>query len=83
MVIGKVFENANIFLKLKGRMKIFPFQHHHISLTQLVKLKKLVTHAYKNFSFYKRLMDDADFTPHSFNTLEDLRKLPVRASNIR
>jgi phenylacetate-CoA ligase len=77
MVIGKVFENANIFLKLKERMKTFPFQSHHITLTQLAKLKKLVIHAYKNFSFYKRLMDDSDFNPHSLKTLEDLRKLPV------
>jgi phenylacetate-CoA ligase len=77
MVIGNVFENAIIFLKLKGLFKNFPFQPHPIKLTRLAKLKKLVIHAYKNFSFYKKLMDDVDFDPHSLKTLEDLRKLPV------
>jgi phenylacetate-CoA ligase len=77
MVIGKAFENTIIFFKLKGLLKDFPFQPRHITTIQLVKLKKLVVHAYKNFSFYKRLMDDADFDPHSLKTLEDLRKLPV------
>ena len=77
MVIGKVFENVIIFFKLKGLLKNFPFQPHPITITQLVKLKKLVIHAYKNFSFYKKLMDDADFDPHALKTLEDLRKLPV------
>jgi phenylacetate-CoA ligase len=74
---GKLFENLNIFLYLNRLLKNFPFDSKHIASIQLQKLQKLVVHAYRNFNFYKQLMDNAGFDPYSLNSIEDLEKLPI------
>jgi phenylacetate-CoA ligase len=42
-----------------------------------VALRRLVTRAYENVRFYRRLFDQAGVTPDDIRTAHDLRKLPV------
>ncbi len=43
---------------------------------QLNELKRIVRWAYINTQGYRRLIDDADISPDSIGSLEDIRKLP-------
>ncbi|PID67961.1 MAG: capsule biosynthesis protein CapK [Flavobacteriia bacterium] len=44
---------------------------------QLLKLKALVSHAYKHSPFYRKLLDENHIKPEQINALEDLKKMPV------
>ena len=43
---------------------------------QLERLKKTLSNAYENVDFYKKSFDDAGIDPDSFNSMDDLRKIP-------
>ncbi len=44
---------------------------------QLKRLQKLLQHAYENCPFYHQRMDEAGLCPAEFNSLDELRALPV------
>jgi phenylacetate-CoA ligase len=44
---------------------------------QLVKLKRLLEHAYANVPFYKQRFDEADVHPRDLQTLGDLERFPI------
>jgi phenylacetate-CoA ligase len=44
---------------------------------QLVELRKLLGHAWRNVPFYRRRMDAAGLTPERVRSVDDLRQLPV------
>jgi len=44
---------------------------------QTESCKNLITHAYENTRFYKKLMDEASFHPDNFNDLNDLKQIPI------
>jgi phenylacetate-CoA ligase len=43
---------------------------------QLIKLKKLLLHAYENVPFYRKRLDSAGLSPADFRELQDLVKIP-------
>ena len=40
-------------------------------------LKQLIPYVYENFPFYREKWDDHGFSPDDFETVEDIRKIPV------
>lgn len=44
---------------------------------QEIKLRKLITHAYKHVPFYRQKFDEAGIKPGDIRTIEDLQKLPM------
>lgn len=48
-----------------------------ISAWQFKRLKKLLTHAYRQTQFYRKRFDAAGFHPDDFRSLNDLQALPV------
>ena len=43
---------------------------------QNAAIKKLLQHAYGTTVFYRRIFDDADFNPESFQDVSDLQRIP-------
>lgn len=41
------------------------------------RLRQLVTHAYENVAYYRRLFDDAGITPNEIRGLADLDRIPI------
>lgn len=48
---------------------------------QLKKLKETVKHCYNNSAFYQRRFKEANITPDSIQTLDDLQKIPFTVKN--
>jgi phenylacetate-CoA ligase len=48
---------------------------------QLKKLKEVIKHCYSNSVFYRRRFKEANITPDSIQTLEDLQKIPFTVKN--
>jgi phenylacetate-CoA ligase len=44
---------------------------------QLMRLKSLITHAYENVSYYRKLFDSVGFAPRHLKRLSDLEAIPV------
>ena len=44
---------------------------------QNAKLRRLVRHAYRTVSYYRRLLDEAGILPDAIRTAEDLPKIPI------
>jgi phenylacetate-CoA ligase len=58
------------------------WQHPRGSRDQLIafqerRLRQLVTHAYDNVPYYRRLFDDAGIEPRDIRQLADLEKIPI------
>ncbi len=53
------------------------YEKSKLSEFQWIKAKKLLTHAYKNISYYKKLWDELNINPTKFSSLNDLEQLPV------
>ena len=43
---------------------------------QAEKLKQIVTHAFENFTYYRKKMNEVGVNPNDIQGLEDLNKLP-------
>lgn len=61
------------FIRLMGR---FPFREDSLQNFQLKKLKRLLIHAYENFSFYRERMDDCRLNPYKIGEIGELELLP-------
>lgn len=57
-----------------GRM---PKTREEIVALQQQQLRRLVTHAYKNVPYYRRLFDRQGIKPHDIRTVADLSAIPV------
>jgi len=44
---------------------------------QLVKLRKLLRHAYVNSNYYRKLFEEHDFDPENLQSVSDLTRLPI------
>jgi len=44
---------------------------------QVIKLKKILTHVYRNVPYYRRLFKERQLTPDDLNSIRDLEKLPI------
>jgi phenylacetate-CoA ligase len=44
---------------------------------QLERLKEIITHAFKNVPFYKKLFNNIGFKPQELQSIEDLDRLPI------
>jgi len=49
---------------------------------QLDQLKMLCYHAYENVPYYRKIFDDLDLHPTEFNSIEDLKYLPILTKDI-
>lgn len=49
---------------------------------QNARLRKLITHAYKNVPYYNKVMRERGITPKDINTVYDLEKLPFLTKDI-
>jgi len=48
----------------------------------LLKIKELVSYAYTNTNYYKRVFDNLDISPYDINELKDYEKLPLIDKNL-
>ena len=48
---------------------------------QTRKLRRLVSHAYRNVPYYRRLLDRSGVVPHDIQTPSDLARLPITTKN--
>ena len=48
----------------------------HLEAMQLERMKKIISHAFKNVEFYRNRMRKYNLTPESVQTLDDVEKLP-------
>ncbi len=49
---------------------------------QLMKLKRIVKHAYENVPYYHKLFNSAGVKPEDINSLEDLSRIPVTRKEV-
>ena len=49
---------------------------------QMLQLKNLLDHAYKNVPYYRRVFDERDLKPKDIQSKEDLTKLPILTKEI-
>lgn len=49
---------------------------------QLQQLEKLLSHAYENVPYYKRIFDDRGLKPKDIKSIDDLKKLPYLTKDI-
>ena len=57
--------------------KIESTSNQGIKEIQLMKLKALLIHSYNKTNYYKELFDSIDFNPFDFESLDDLKKIPI------
>jgi len=82
-----LFPISNIIIRrkfwryYKEFLKSQYFNREKIEELQLIKLKKLVKHAYETVPLYKESMDKANVNPEEIKTLQDIKKLPVVTKN--
>ena len=50
---------------------------HELKELQFNQLKTVLIHAYEHTSYYRDLFNQADFNPYQFETVEELRKIPL------
>lgn len=62
--ILKLFKNQRLTLK-------------ELKKLQFKKLKSIIQYAYDNSEFYRKKFDEAGFNPTKFNSLEDIKKIPI------
>jgi phenylacetate-CoA ligase len=71
-------KEGGIRLKEMDNLQKLQFQSiEAIEQHQLVRLKKLIEHAYKNSPWYRKKFISLGLTLSDFNTIKDLEKLPV------
>ncbi len=49
---------------------------------QLSSLKKIITYAYTNTTYYKELLDQNGISPSDIQTVEDIRRIPILTKRI-
>jgi len=64
---GKDYRKWQLFLSKELNMEEY----------QLLKIKELVSYAYTNTNYYKRVFDKLDISPYDINSLQDYEKLPL------
>ena len=75
-----VFRERSSTLKHLAEMEKAQFLHpDKIKELQLIRLKKLLQHAYNNCPFYTKRFDEYGFKPEKLYSLDDIRILPVLA----
>jgi len=57
------------------------FSREKIEETQLVELRKLLQHAYKNVPYYHKLFNKLDLKPENIRNFDDMNKLPILTKN--
>jgi phenylacetate-CoA ligase len=84
-VIGKniLFPLYNLLLMKKTSRKFKEMQKNQykksseIEAIQLMKLKKLVLHAYNTSPYYRRIMDKNKIRPGSIKKISDIKRIPI------
>ncbi|MBS3125167.1 phenylacetate--CoA ligase family protein [Candidatus Woesearchaeota archaeon] len=78
-----IFPVTNIFMGRKfwfiyhQLQKSQWFNREQIEQIQVLKLRKLVAHAYATVPLYRQLMDNKKVRPEEIKTLADIKKLPI------
>src|SRR3989337_4209672 len=62
------------------------FRHPHVAREEIVafqnrQLRHLITHAYNNVPYYRRLFDQNGLTPHDIRSIADLPAIPITSKN--
>jgi phenylacetate-CoA ligase len=74
---GKVFRKTYAFLQ-----KSQWWSREQLEEYQLQQLEKLLSHAYENVPYYKRIFDDRGLKPKDIKSIDDLKKLPYLTKDI-
>ena len=74
---GKVFYKEYKFL-----MKSIQWDRDRLLEFQEQEFKKLIQHCYNNVPYYTRVFDERGLLPASFQTVEDIKKLPFLTKDI-
>jgi len=53
-----------------------------VSEYQFQKLKDLITYAYLNVPYYKKVFDQVEFHPNDFKSIQDIKKIPYLTKQI-
>ena len=73
---GQKLRGLDVIERLKQLQGMEKWTHNDIKRFQVEKLKRLVSHAYHNVTFYRKLWDQAGVTTEQIKSLEDLSRLP-------
>lgn len=85
MIIRKIYN------KIRGNQALDFFDEYRsiqwmssdeVIKNQLAKIKKLLNHSYVNTVFYNNLFDNIGFNPQDFQTLDDIKLIPVLTKSI-
>lgn len=81
----KIFRfNARFYKYVSNVRKRSYYTKDEFTSFQNSKLKSIITHAYNNVPYYKKMMRDLNIKPEMINTVEDLKLFPlITKSDIR
>lgn len=80
--LGDLIMKTNIYSSLKINYKLSNRTKEEIKDWQLNELKKILTHAYKNTVYYKKIFDQINFKPYNIQSIEELSIIPVLTKKI-
>lgn len=72
-----MWERSPYLKNLKYLMESQYYSLEKIKEIQLIKIKKMISHAYNNCDYYKKSFDNAGVNPNEINTFDDYFKIPV------
>jgi len=83
--LGKTYSRRNYFKALKYQHFLEETQYWERSAIEAWRTEhflKLIAHCYENVPYYRMYMDKYDLHPRDFQSLEDVKKLPVMTKEI-
>ena len=69
-ILGIIWKPGDFFLKTKND------KPEEIEKNQIIKIRDLLVHSYKNVPYYNELFTKEKIDPQKFNALSDLKHIP-------
>jgi phenylacetate-CoA ligase len=73
--VADIAKGTQIRKQLHFYLKTLNWSREQVEDFQLIKLKKLLNHAYQNSDFYTKRFDEAGFNPDHLKSIDDLKKI--------
>lgn len=82
LILTDLLKRSTIYKSYKKIKELHHLPLEIVENEQLRKMKSLIIHAYENVPYYKKVFEKLHLTPNDFNSIEDLKKLPVLTKKI-
>lgn len=77
LIRSGLIKNSAFIEQYKALKDAELLNEHALKELQFNQLKTVLIHAYEHTSYYHDLFNQADFNPYQFETVEELRKIPL------